>query len=261
MTVIQALILGAVQGLTEFLPVSSSGHLVLFQHLLGIQEPPLTFDIMVHVGTLVAVFIAFWPDIADIIRKPFNRLTYLIIVGCIPAGLAGYILQDLFEKSFSSVLVVGLGLLFTGAILMAAEKYSRAYTGLKEIHETTYMDVIWIGLMQALAIVPGISRSGSTISAGLFMGMDRVFAARFSFLLSIPVILGAAMLQLKDIAAVGMNGITLIPMTVGFITAIGFGYFAIKIVLQIINQGRLSVFSYYCWALGAIALVAYLFQR
>lgn len=261
MTVIEALILGAVQGLTEFLPVSSSGHLVLFQHLLGIQEPPLTFDIMVHVGTLVAVFIVFWPDITDILRKPLNRLTYLIIVGCIPAGLAGFFLQDLFEKAFSSILVVGLGLLFTGAILMAAERYSKAYTGLKEIHETTYMDAVWIGLMQALAIVPGISRSGSTISAGLFRGMDRVFAARFSFLLSIPVILGAAMLQLKDIAAVGINGITLMPMAVGFIAAVGFGYFAIKVVLQIINQGRLSVFSHYCWAIGAIALVANLFQR
>ena len=131
MTVLQALILGAVQGLTEFLPVSSSGHLVIFQHLFGISDTPLTFDVLVHIGTLVAVFVAFWPDIVSILRKPFRKLTYLILIGIIPAGLAGYLLASYFEATFKSLLVVGIGLIFTGIILMASEKYANKNIGLK----------------------------------------------------------------------------------------------------------------------------------
>ncbi|HEX3011555.1 MAG TPA: undecaprenyl-diphosphate phosphatase [Syntrophomonadaceae bacterium] len=260
MTIIQAILLGIVQGLTEFLPVSSSGHLVIFQHLLGIKEAPLTFDIFVHWGTLVAVFIAFWKDIAAILKKPFSKLTYLIIVGCIPAGLAGIFLQSYFEKAFESLLVVGLGLIFTGFLLKQSEKVSRQRLGFVDEQQASYWDVIKVGLMQAVAIVPGISRSGSTIAGGLMTGFERSFAARFSFLLSIPVILGAGLVQLKDLAGNGIKAGNLMPYIVGPITAAIFGLIAIKIVMKLVNQGRLSIFSYYCYIVGIIAVAAYFFR-
>jgi undecaprenyl-diphosphatase len=192
-TAAEAFILGIIQGLTEFLPVSSSGHLVIFQHLFGIHEG-ITFDVVVHLGTLVAVFIAFWDDIVFILRKPFSRISYLILIGIIPAGLAGYLLAPLVEQAFESLLVVGLGLIFTGVVLKYSEWMSERYLGLKQSEETSFKDALFIGCLQALAIIPGISRSGSTIAAGLMAGLDREFVARFSFLLSIPVILGAGVL-------------------------------------------------------------------
>lgn len=257
MTVLQAFILGAVQGLTEFLPVSSSGHLVIFQHLFGLADTPLVFDVLMHMGTLMAVFIAFWQDIVEILKKPFRKLTYLIIVGIIPAGLAGYLLAPYFEATFKSLLVVGIGLIFTGVILMVSERYANKYVGLKEEYETSYLDVIFIGLIQALAIIPGISRSGSTISAGLFAGLDRDFAARFSFLLSIPVILGAGIFELKDVITVGIPTANILPYTVGVIASAVFGFFAIKVVLNLVKRGKLSIFSYYCWAVAALCLGGY----
>ncbi len=257
MTVIQALILGAVQGLTEFLPVSSSGHLVIFQHLLGLQNTPLAFDVLVHMGTLLAVFVAFWTDIAALLRKPWSRLTLLIVVGCIPAALVGILLEPVFEESFKSLLVVGIGLLITGVILMVSEKLALVKPGFKEIEETSYKDVLFVGLLQAIAIVPGISRSGSTISAGLLAGMERPFAARFSFLLSIPVILGAGILELKDLGNGAMGAISSAAIVAGLLSAALFGYIAIKVVMRLVNQGRLSVFSWYVWALGIFTLGMY----
>jgi len=257
LTVLEALILGAVQGLTEFLPVSSSGHLVIFQHLFGIKEAPLTFDVLVHMGTLAAVFIAFWDDIINICKRPFTKLTYLIIVGSIPAGLIGFYLAPLFEKAFESLLVVGIGLIFTGFVLKISEALSNKNIGLKETGETTYGDVFFIGLFQALAIVPGISRSGSTIAAGLISGMDRNYAARFSFLLSIPVILGAGVFQLKDLFVTGISAQYILPYILGPLTASAFGYLAIKIVIGLVRHGRLSIFSFYCWTVGGLTLLAY----
>ncbi len=254
MTVIQALILGAVQGLTEFLPVSSSGHLVIFQHWLGLENTPLAFDVLVHIGTLLAVFVAFWSDIAALLRKPWSKLTFLIVAGCIPAAAAGFLLEPIFEQTFKSLLVVGIGLLITGVVLMVSEKWALAHPGLKEIEETSYKDVLFVGLLQAIAIVPGISRSGSTISAGLLAGMERPFAARFSFLLSIPVILGAGLLELKDLGGGAMGGISAAAIITGLLSAALFGYIAIKVVLRLVNQGRLSIFSWYVWALGLATL-------
>ncbi|MGI6435670.1 MAG: undecaprenyl-diphosphate phosphatase [Syntrophomonadaceae bacterium] len=260
MTVIQALILGAVQGLTEFLPVSSSGHLVIFQHLLGLADTPLAFDVLVHMGTLIAVFVAFWSDIAALLRKPWSKLTFLIVVGCIPAGLAGVLLEPIFEEAFTSLLVVGVGLLITGAILMLSEKWALARPGLKEIEETSYRDVLFIGLLQAIAIFPGISRSGSTISAGLLAGLERPFAARFSFLLSIPVILGAGLIHVKDLDSGTMASIPGAAIATGLFSAALFGYIAIKLVLHLVNKGRLSMFSWYVWGLGLITLAVYFFR-
>lgn len=256
MTALYAILLGLVQGLTEFLPVSSSGHLVIFQHILGVQESPLTFDVMLHMGTLLAVFVAFWDDIIDILKKPFTRLTYLIVVGCIPAAIAGYLVAPVIEKAFESLLVVGLGLIFTGFALRFSEKWSQEMIGLKDIPNTSYKDALFIGLLQALAIVPGISRSGCTIAAGLFAGMERELAARFSFLLSIPVILGAGIFELSDVSSSAWSQ-NLVPYTVGTLVAALFGYLAIKIVMRLVRHGRLSVFSYYCWAVALVTLVFY----
>lgn len=258
MTILQALILGMVQGLTEFIPVSSSGHLVIFQQIFGLQGSPLTFDVLVHLGTLLAVFVAFWSDIAAILKRPFSRLTYLIIVGCIPAGLMGYFLQPLFEKAFQSLLVVGIGLLITGCILKYSEMISHNLLNMKEIEDTTYLDALFIGVLQGIAIVPGISRSGSTIAGGLLRGLDRTFAARYSFLVAIPIILGAGLVELKDFSATAITG-SILPYIIGPLTAAGFGYLAIKIVLNLVRNGRLSVFSYYCWVVGVFTIGAYFY--
>ncbi|MEQ8199831.1 MAG: undecaprenyl-diphosphate phosphatase [Syntrophomonadaceae bacterium] len=256
MTVQQALFLGTLQGLTEFLPVSSSGHLVIFQHLFGISEGVLTFDVMVHLGTLLAVFVAFWEDIAAILKRPFSRLTYLILVGCIPAGLMGYFLQPLFEKAFESLLVVGIGLLITGVVLKISEKVADNSLNIKEVEETSYRDVLFIGILQGIAIIPGISRSGSTIAGGLLAGLDRTFAARYSFLVAVPVIIGAGLVQLKDVSTLGLNG-NIAPYIVGPLAAAVFGFIAIKIVMNLVRNGRLAVFSYYCWAVGILTILAY----
>lgn len=252
MTSIQALLIGAIQGLTEFLPVSSSGHLVVLQNILAVKEQPLTFAVLVHMGTLISVFVAFRKDIAALLRKPFTKLTYLIIVGCIPAGLVGFFLAPYVEQAFESLLVVGLGLIFTGFILQISERLAKRNLIAKEVRETTYLDVIFIGLLQALAIIPGISRSGSTIAAGLLAGLDREFAARFSFLLSIPVILGAGIFELQDLFSSGLNLNT--PSIIGIISAAVFGLLAIKVVMKLVQNGRLAFFSYYVWFLAALVL-------
>jgi undecaprenyl-diphosphatase len=259
LTILQALILGAVQGLTEFLPVSSSGHLVIFQHLFGVQEGALAFDVLLHIGTLVAVFVAFWKDIYNILRKPFSKLTYLIIVGCIPAGLMGFFLQPIFEKAFESLLVVGIGLLITGLVLKGSEYVADKSLNMKEIRETSYLDALFIGLLQGLAIIPGISRSGSTIAGGLLAGLDRTFAARYSFLVAIPVILGAGLVQLKDFSINEVTTTSIIPYIVGPLTAAILGFFAIKIVMKLVSNGRLSIFSYYCWIVGTAVIGAHFY--
>lgn len=254
MTVFEAVVLGAVQGLTEFLPVSSSGHLVIFQHLFAVEEPPLTFDIFLHIGTLVPVFIVFWQDIWGIIKKPFSRFTGLIIVGCIPAGLVGFFMQSWVEKAFTSLPVVGFGLLFTGAVLKFSEYYVKHSSGLKQVEGMKYSNALFIGLLQALAIIPGISRSGSTIAAGLLAGLDREFAARFSFLMSIPVILGAGVLELSDLTLVGMTWQETQPYLLGFLSSIITGYIAVKVVYDLVKKGKISFFAWYCWALAGLVL-------
>ena len=255
MTAAEAFILGIIQGLTEFLPVSSSGHLVIFQHLFGIHEG-ITFDGCASGYTGSSIY-SFWDDIVFILRKPFSRISYLILIGIIPAGLAGYLLAPLVEQAFESLLVVGLGLIFTGVVLKYSEWMSERYLGLKQSEETSFKDALFIGCLQALAIIPGISRSGSTIAAGLMAGLDREFAARFSFLLSIPVILGAGVFELKDAIASTDFALELSNYIIGFITSAVFGYLAIKLVVGLVKKGKLSIFSYYCWAVALLTLGAY----
>lgn len=258
MSIVQAVILGLVQGLTEFIPVSSSGHLVIFQHLLGLKEPPLFFDVMVHVGTLLAVIAVFWEDVLEVIKRPFSRLTLLIVIGCIPAGLMGFFLEAYFEKAFSSLLVVGVGLIITGVLLLASEYSARQQIFGKNWSTASLKDAFLVGIMQGIAITPGISRSGSTIAGSLFVGLDREYAARFSFLLSIPVIIGAALMQAKDLVGMSIPSSEVAAVASGTLVAAVSGYVAIKLVVGMLKRGRLSLFAWYCWVV-AIAVLAWHF--
>lgn len=268
MDVIQAIILGIVQGLTEFLPVSSSAHMVFFPYTLGTKSS-VAFDTVLHVGTLVAVVSFFWRDIVSMIKAlissildifrgefrkgvsedDYKRLLWLLVVGTIPAGVMGVVFKNEFESLFTSILAVGFFLLITGVLLWASEHYKR---GNKEIKDVSFKNAIAIGIFQGFAIAPGISRSGSTIAAGLFSGLNRELAARYSFLLSIPAILGAALVQIKDITSLDMS---LTALVAGFIAAIVFGYLAIKLLLKIIKDWSLNIFAYYCWIVGAVAII------
>ncbi|WJI10571.1 undecaprenyl-diphosphate phosphatase [Methanobacterium sp. CWC-01] len=269
MNIIQALILGMVQGLTEFLPISSSAHLVIVPELLGV-ESSLAFDTLLHVGTLIAVISyfrsdviamikAFFSSLADIPRgrfkeeirnDQFKRLAWLILVGTIPAGLMGILLKDFFESLFSSVSAVGFFLLITGFILWGVERMPR---GEKKTKEISFTNSLIVGIAQGCAIAPGISRSGATIATSLYLGFDREMAARFSFLLSIPAILGAALIQLKDLTA-GFD-ISTGSFVGGLISAMIFSYLAIKFLMGYIKKHSLVIFAYYCWTVGIITLI------
>lgn len=252
MNLIQAILLGIVQGATEFLPISSSGHLVLFQKILGVAEPTLTFDIVVHLGTLVAVFAVFWKDILSLLRRPFQRMTLLLIAGTIPTGIIGIVFKDFFEELFASGRTLGIEFLITGSVLFFAENLSRGY---KDVEETSLLDAAFVGLMQGAAILPAVSRSGLTISGALFRNMDRDFAARFSFLLSIPAILGAAVFDMKDVLETGLENLDSVSLGAGFIFAAIFGYISIKYMIGMLRKGKMRVFSYYVFILGTLVLI------
>lgn len=278
MDILQAIIIGIVQGLTEFLPVSSSAHLVFAPYLLG-TEPNLAFDTLLHIGTLVAVVVYFWNDLvhmfksfiaslADIPRSKFReglredqfkKLAWMVIIGTIPAGLAGILFKDFFEGLFSNIPAVGTFLIITGFLLYTSELISRKIKDKSSLKEMSIKNSLLIGFAQACAIAPGISRSGATISTGLFLGLERELAARFSFLLSIPAILGAALIQVKEISS--LVDITTGATLAGFVAAIISGYLAIKVVLKLISQRDLLIFAYYCWIVGPLAIIIfYLFM-
>ncbi|KIX15009.1 undecaprenyl-diphosphate phosphatase [Dethiosulfatarculus sandiegensis] len=250
--------LGLVQGLTEFLPVSSSGHLVLGQKLLGLSEPAILFDVVVHVGTLLAVFACFYKDIWAMIRSLWatdheagegRRLLYLVIVGSVPTALMGFFLKDLFESMFGSLYAVGLALIVTGFLLTATRL---AQSGGRSLMQVGAGRALLIGLAQGMAITPGISRSGTTISIGLLLGMDRKLAAHYSFILSIPAIMGALLLELLHLEP-GV-GIFTPSLMLGGATAAVSGFLALKVLLRVVDRGKLHLFSPYCWALGLAAL-------
>ncbi len=248
----EAILLGLIQGLTEFLPVSSSGHLVILSSILGVDTEGLTFEVLVHFGTLMAVFIVFRDDIISLIRNPFQKLTLLIIVGSIPTAIIGFAFEDTFERMFSSLVVVGYTLLITGALLWIAESFKNNYKGLKQIK---YKHAFIIGLAQGAAITPGISRSGTTIAISLILGLDRKTAARYSFLLAVPVILGATLLKAKDLLSEPMATTAYGPYLIGTISAAFAGYIAIKILLKFLQEGKLRYFSIYCWMVGATIIL------
>lgn len=252
MTIFEGIILGIIQGITEFFPVSSSGHLVIFKHFLNIEEAGILFEVLVHFATLIAVIIVFWQDILSILKKPFQKLTYLIIAGVIPTAIIGLAFHGTFAKMFGSIKFTAAMLLITGVILWVVDNY---ISGGKPMETFTIPKAIFVGLAQGLAIFPGLSRSGTTIAASLALGLDRQDAPRFSFLLSIPVILGATLVEAKDLLVSDFNRDLLFPYLAGAIAAGITGYFAITLFIRFIRMGKLHYFSYYCWAVGGIILV------
>ncbi|NVL90923.1 MAG: undecaprenyl-diphosphate phosphatase [Desulfobacterales bacterium] len=266
-----AVVLGIIQGLTEFLPVSSSGHLVLFQNMFGLREPELFFDVSVHVGTLVAICVFFYKDLRGIIatlfsastwsagedslweglcQKPEMRLLGLILVGTVPTALLGLLFRPIAGKLFSSVQIVGAMLLVTGLLLWLTR-------GMKiegrDMAHLTIWDALCIGVIQGAAILPGISRSGATIAMGLFKGLNRETAARYSFLLSIPAILGAMILELGEVPASGFPSAKVVLL--GAFTAAAVGYVALGVLIRLVKKGSLHAFAPYCWLLGAMAVI------
>ena len=248
-----------VQGLTEFIPVSSSGHLVFFQSLFGLKEPQLLFDIMLHLGTLMAVVVYFRKDlwkmaqgIIEAIKtrevNPSANLFLWITLATIPTGLMGVFLKDWFESLFSMPQVVGLMLLVTGLFLWLTRLTGGAG---RTVEKMTWIDSILIGIAQGVAIIPGISRSGATISAGLFRGLDRELAGKFSFLLSIPAILGATILHIRKLGTQGEMGFSLLGMAVAF----GVGLLSLKFLMKVIKRGKLHRFSYYCLGMGLLIIL------
>lgn len=253
MELLKVIILGIVQGLTEFLPVSSSGHLVIFQHFFNITEA-LTLDVFLHFGTLVAVVIVYWEDIVEIVTlKPeYRKFTYYILLGSVPAGVIGVLYKDEIEHAFNSVKMVGFMLIITGILLWLSDRINNQS---RKMEEMNIIDSLVIGFAQAFAILPGVSRSGSTIVAGLFKGLDRKLAAKYSFLLSIPVIGGATLLQVFDLVQEGFGAFGPVELISGTIAAAISGYFAIKLLVKLVNQERLSIFAYYCWTLALIIIL------
>lgn len=266
----EAALLGLIQGLTEFLPVSSSGHLVLLQHLFGWTEPELFFDVSVHFGTLLAVCAVFAADlrkmaaaavslpsrlrsaggIGPALRKDTElRMIALIAAGSVPTAAIGLMFHRIAERLFGSIFLVGVTLMVTGVLLWLT-RYTAA-SG-RSIRGFRFADAVVVGLVQGLAILPGISRSGSTIAVSLFLGIDRELAGRFSFLLSLPAICGAMLLSLKD--AAGSGSVPPLWVLTGAAVAAGVGYAALRLLMHIVKRGTLHRFAPYCWALGAGAL-------
>lgn len=268
MNIWESVVLGIVQGLTEFLPVSSSGHLVIVENVLGLRFNDLTFEVVVHFGTLLSVLFVFWRDILHIVlgffrgifsRNVFRsfsydsdfRLALFIIAGSVPAGLVGVFLNEPIEEIFHNINLVGVTLVITGLILFLTRL---VYVGEKRVN---FFRAVLIGIAQAIAILPGISRSGITISTGLFSGLSREEAVRFSFLLSLPAIFGANVIELSNVGVLdrGDGGNNIFVFLVGFLVAFVTGYIAIKVLIRMVKSGRFSWFSYYCLALGLLVLL------
>jgi len=265
----QALILGLVQGTTEFVPVSSSGHLVLVPWLLRWPEPGLAFDITLHWGTLIAVVVVFWRDLWRLavawlrslrsrsLAETEARIAWWIILGTVPGMVFGLILNDPLERLFSAPVTVAVLLLVTAAILALSERWGHRT---RDLADMTWMDALLIGVGQAVAIMPGISRSGATIASGLLRGLKRETAARFSFLLSMPIILGAGLPQLLDVAQAG-DFVTQLPvLALGFVAAALSGYLCIRFLLNFLQRHRLYVFASYCAVAGIVCLGVALIQ-
>ncbi|WP_462411077.1 undecaprenyl-diphosphate phosphatase [Neobacillus sp. Marseille-QA0830] len=251
LTKLEALILGIIQGLTEFLPISSTGHLYLGRNLFGLQEAGLLLDTMLHVGTLLAVFVFYKDEFIKIIKNPFSKLTYLLIVGTIPAVIFGLAFKDFIDGISKSGVTIGWEFLITGLFLWLADS---AKNGYKKMDDISYKDALVIGTFQAVAIMPAISRSGMTIAAALWRKLDRETAAYFSFLLSTPAIAGAIVLQMKDLLGSGGEEITLSALLVGIISSAFFGYVAVKWMVGYLKKHSLKPFAVYVWILGLVVL-------
>ncbi len=272
MEYLYAAVLGLLQGITEFLPVSSSGHLSLFQNIFNAEGPDNLFNVLLHFATLLAVCVFYRRDIAEMVAEFFRavrdlvsprhrsekvpaarRLVVMILLGTLPLVVV-LPFKDMVEGLGASTLFIGCALLVTGLLLFASDRFAR---GQKTERSMTVADALFIGCGQALAVVPGLSRSGTTITAGIARGLARPFAVRFSFLLSLPAVLGATLLELLDVvrggAATSLNGAQL---ALGMAVAAASGYFAIAFIKRLADRGKFGGFAYYCWAAGLVAIVA-----
>ena len=268
MTLLQSIILGIIQGLTEFLPISSSAHLVITPYLLGWDFPDqaeFIFDVLVQLGTLIAVIAYFWKDLVMIVKSfllvfwrkqpledPQAKLGWYLILASIPAVIAGLLLKDIVEQAFSSPLASAIFLLVTGAFLIIAERLGQKSRSLNQL---SGLDALIIGLFQAASLFPGISRSGSTISAGLLRNFDRRAAARFSFLMSVPVMLGAGGLAIIDLVQVPNFADQLPTLLAGFLTAMIVGYLSIHWLLKFLTHRTFGIFAVYCTSLAVITII------
>ncbi len=272
MSYLSAIILGLVQGLAEFLPISSSGHLAVFQEFLNLTysaEDNLLFEVLLHFGSLVAVFVAFWGDIKALVlealtmvhirklpqgKKPdmvSRRLIWFIILATLPLVLV-LPFKDKVEHLSGNTFFIGFAFLLTGCMLFFSDRMNRSN---KDVKTATVWDVLIVGIAQALAVLPGISRSGTTITCGMTRGFDRQFAVKMSFLMSIPAVLGATLLEVIDALQVGVDPAIVPVYLVGMLVAGVSGYLAIVLLKYITAKGKFGAFSYYCWGIGLLTLI------
>ncbi len=290
MSLFEAIFLAIVQGIAEFLPISSSGHLAIFKYVFNANtDTGMLYDIMLHIGTLVAVFVVYWKDIVELIKEgfaiigdffinvgrffvnffssskkeykkvvntPYRRFVMLVIIATIPTGILGIAMSDLVEMAGQTLIVPGICLLITGVLLLISDNVrEKAYNE----ENTSYVKGIIVGIVQGIATLPGISRSGSTITAGLLCGMERSYAVKFSFILSIPAILGAAMLELKDFNEISVAGSEFVYYVIGTVVAAVVGYACIRWLLVLVRSKKFKFFSIYCFIVGAFAIIAHFF--
>jgi len=283
MSILQAIFLGAVQGLTEFLPVSSSGHLSIFQNIFHINTGnSMLFDVLLHLGTLLVVFAVYWKDICKlivefvkmvidlfanlkifltvkkgsrqyrrIIRTNYRKFAVLILVSTLPTGVMGYLGSKLIADASQTLLIPGICLLITAVLLFFSDRIQNCW---KIPRDVTYGEGLVIGIAQGFATLPGLSRSGTTIAACTFCGFDRRFAVKYSFILSIPAILGATLLELSDISSEAVTGQLVGTYAAGMVTAAVVGYAAIRMMLSLVKNKKMKYFSYYCFAIGLLAI-------
>ena len=264
--ILEAIFLGVVQGLTEFLPVSSSGHLLLGQYFLGLDQERfgLPFDVAMHLGTLAAVVVYFWDDLVRMalafvrsLRRrrlsedPNERLAYLVLASTVPAALIGFFLEGFFETAVRSPWVVVVNLVLVGVLFIVGEALGKR---IRRASKLTFWEAVGIGVAQAAALVPGVSRSGATITLGLFLGLKREEAARFSFLMSVPIIAGAGTLQLAEVFAEGMGTYDMLLFAIGFVTSAVVGYLTIRFFIRYVVDHSLRAFAYYRFALAAVVV-------
>jgi len=277
MNLFQAVVLGTVQGFAEFLPISSSGHLVLFQTLFGMKEPMMAFDVALHGATLLVVVVYFWKDVAEIasdlwnsvkgaifrkkasasgLEAPHTGLWACILITLIPTGLIAVVFKHFFETHFSQLVFVALRWLIMGILFIQSQRFQK---GKKDLSVISYGDAFWIGLVQGIALMPGVSRSGSTILIALWLGYQKETAAKFSFLISIPAILAAIAMECHHGA--GFFAANAAQTLAGFLTAAVTGYIAIRWLMNVVQKGRFYLFGYYCIAISLFAFTFVFLSR
>lgn len=284
MSLLQSIFLGIVQGLTEFLPVSSSGHLAIFQNIFRIDTGgSVLYDVLLHVGTLAVVLVVYWKDILKLIieffrmlgdifvnlgmlfssgrkqpkyrkvvRTNYRKFVVLIIVSTIPTAIMGYLGSKLISDASSTLIIPGICLLVTGILLILSDRKNDCWKIPKDV---SYGEGVLIGIAQGFATLPGLSRSGTTIAAETFCGLDRKFAVKYSFILSIPAIIGAAIMELKEASQEAVSGQTIVIYLAGMAAAAVVGYVAIRSMLKIVQNKKLKYFAYYCFAAGTLAII------